>query len=662
MTLLTLQHKAPARTCATVFTPCALPGDPPHVTPTDAAPGADTGTHSATAGELSRLLFDRDERERVHGPWRNLIADEAFRARPGLSVAERTALSYERLRLVNQTVDSAEELADDPRRLAALIEWSAVVDSGLGTLSAIHYNLFLGSLLDHDSRHRDLSAFHTLDRTGTFLCTEVEHGNDAAALETTATLDPTTGGFTLHTPTPGAGKFMPNTSPIGGPKSALVAARLLIDGRDEGIFLFLVPLSDEHGTLPGIRVQPLPERGGTPVDHCLTTFDHVRLPRTALLQGAHGRLDDDDHLHSTLGNRRKRFLSSIGRVTLGKLCMSGAAVGVSRTALAIAVRYAHTRHISGPKAGQRIPLAAHRSHSGRLLYALATTYAMTFLHRTALTAWTDHAPADQAAAERLVAITKAWTTWQARDIVTESRERCGARGLFTANRLTEIMTDLEGTITAEGDNLVIWLKAAAEMIFGHEPAPHLTVQTDERPLTDPYFLRDLLAHTETIWQQRARTALRQGPAKDPVTRWNNTSAPALNMVSAHATLQAADAFLAAIEHTEDPGTRQLLNRLCQLFLLKELIPHTGDLLAANHLTPQHLHALHTTIDTLIHQLTPHMRTLVDAFDLPGQVLADIPLLNDTPAWPAADDQSPLTATLPHHPAAPAQQAFHLATP
>lgn len=115
------------------------------------------------------------------------------------------------------------------------------MDGGLCTVASIHYNLFLGSLLDHDVEGRDLSAFTSMKRTGTFLCTELEHGNDVASMETTAVLDRTTNGFVLNTPTPGARKFMPNTSTIGGPKSAVVAARLVIDGRDQGVFLFLTP-------------------------------------------------------------------------------------------------------------------------------------------------------------------------------------------------------------------------------------------------------------------------------------------------------------------------------------------------------------------------------------------------------------------------------------
>lgn len=610
------------------------------------------------ADELARLLFEGADRERVHGAWRRLVSGEEFAYRADLPPQERTALSYERLRLLNEAAGDPVELATDPYRLAALHEWTGPVDGGLTTLASIHYNLFLGSVLDHDGgRSRDLSAFTSLQQTGTFLCTELEHGNDVASMETVAVFDRATGGFHLTTPTDGAQKFMPNTSLAGGPKTAVVAARLVVDGEDRGTFLFLTPLSDESGHLPGVRVRPLPQRTGTPVDHCLTAFDGVWLPRTALLEAGHGRLSADGTLTSTLGNRRKRLLRSINRVTMGKLCMSAGTLGMSRAALTITVRYAYGRFLAGPKAGERIPLAAHRSHHGRLLHALASAYAMTFLHRSTVRRFAARTEEDRAEVEREVAVAKGWITWQARAITIECRERCGAQGLFPANGLADLPLNIEGGITAEGDNLVIWVKAAAEMVFGHQvtrpqnrtdglgdtgnagpggsggPGPGGSDSPDpagsggpgEHELTELPFLRDLLAEVEGIWQDRARTALREGPSGDPVGRWNATSDAALEMVSAHARLRAADAFLAAVALTTDSRADHLMRNLCRLFLLKQLGEHTGDLLAEGRLTADHVRALPKAVDTVMADLAPHLMTLVDAFDLPAEVLSSIPI-------------------------------------
>ncbi|MGW1161896.1 hypothetical protein ACWD48_27580 [Streptomyces sp. NPDC002519] len=64
------------------------------------------------AGELARLLFEGPHRERRHGVWRRTISGPAFSYRPGLPPAERAALSYDRLRLLD-------DVLDDPGRFAA---------------------------------------------------------------------------------------------------------------------------------------------------------------------------------------------------------------------------------------------------------------------------------------------------------------------------------------------------------------------------------------------------------------------------------------------------------------------------------------------------------------------------------------------------------------
>ncbi|MFE9769984.1 acyl-CoA dehydrogenase [Streptomyces sp. NPDC005808] len=631
---------------------------------------------TALADTLTEALFeDGPDGVQVHAHWREAVSAELFRYRPEADVEERWQLAYGRLRALNDELPlPAEQLADDPRRLAALHEWAAVVDGATATVAGIHYNLFLGSLLDDDvSAPRDLTDFASLTRTGTFLCTERGHGNDAAALETVARYDRERDEFVLHTPHEGAAKYMPNTSPAGGPKTAVVAARLLMDDQDEaavreragirrqgtlqdqdqdpdrdrdrdqapvqtqraprdhGVFLFLTPLTDRLGPLPGVTVTGLPERIGSPVDHCVTSFDHVRLPRTALVQGAHGQLLPDGTFTSTVGSPRKRFLHAISRVTVGKLCMSASALGGCRAALTTAVRYAHLRRISGPVAGQRVPLAAHRSHHARLLERVATAYAMTFLHRTVTDRWITHAPEERAAAERLVAVTKGWITWQTRDITIESRERCGARALFPVNGLAEYPANTEGAITAEGDNLAIWCKAGAEMIFGHELAAEPAEATGEESLTDPAFLRRAVTAAERQWHQAARRDLRRGDGGDALGRWNNASAAALDLVETYAIGQAADAFLSAIARVTEPPARAVLTDLCALFLLGHVKRLSGPLLIERALTPDQVRSVPQTLHDLTARLAPHLLVLAEAFDVPEKHLASLPMLTDIPA-------------------------------
>lgn len=573
---------------------------------------------------LTAVLFGPNFRQE-HGFWRRLLTTEPFRRPGGGTPDERLALSYHRLRILNNALDSGAQLAADPRALAALHEWLGPVDPALTTVAGIHYNLFLGSLLDHDAdTRRDVSDFLALRRVGTFLCTEVAHGNDAAAIETTATYDRERDGFVLHTPHAGAQKFMPNTSPAGGPKSGVVAARLLADGADHGVFLFLAPLTDAHRALPGVRVRRLPARMGSPVDHCLTSFDHCFVPRDALLSGQHGRIGDDGRFHSEVPNRRRRFLASIGRVTPGKLSMSACAVGSARVTLAIAVRYAGHRMISGSRAARRIPVYAHRTHHAPLAGAMATVYAMSLLHRRALDGWESASGTDRGEAERLVAVAKGWITWQARDVIVECRERCGAQGLLENNGMTELITGIEGAITAEGDNLAVHAKAAAEMLFS---AVDRDTADGDGPgdLDDPAFLGRLFAAVEDLWFTRARTRMSAAPPGDPLGRWNAASSAALRGVEAYAYRQADEAYAEAVATLPDGAAREQLTELRRLFALRWIARNSGDLLASGRLTADQVAFLPDAVEEATVVVAGHTPALVATFALPERLMSDWPI-------------------------------------
>ncbi|WP_449349853.1 acyl-CoA dehydrogenase family protein [Streptomyces shaanxiensis] len=575
---------------------------------------------------LRHLLFDAQAE--IHEPWRRLFGSDVFAHHEGLTHEERIKLSYQRLRSVNAAVPDPQALARDPVALSALHEWAGVVDPGMTTIASIHYNLFLGSLLEHDRDGRDLGPWLRMERVGTFLCTEQAHGNDAPQLETTATLDRATGGFVLTTPTRGARKWMPNTSAIGGPKDAVVAARLMIDGKSQGVFLFLTPLTDAHGRhLPGVEVESLPQTASSPVDHCATSFHGVRLPRTALLQGDHGRLTPEGELVSNLGSPRKRFLRSIGRVTMGKLCMSAYSLGVTRHALAVAVRHAHQRVTSGMTSGQRVPLFSHRTHHAPLVEALATTYAATLLQRGVVRRWARAAEGEREEAERLVAVAKGWITWQARSVMTECRERCGAQGLLLSNGIAGQLAANEGTITAEGDNTVIWVKAAGEMLLGgFTPRPPSETPPAARTLHDPEYLHDLMGDLERVRHERARGRLRAKRVGSSLDRWNGASSAALSLVDAHVHRLAAQELLAAAGRAADPRAGLLLDHLHRLFALRYVAANSGELLAHERLTAEQVRYLPEVLEATVAALAPHALTLVDAFSVLEEVTAQHPML------------------------------------
>ncbi len=222
--------------------------------------------------------------------------------------------------------------------------------------------------------------------------------------------------------------------------------------------------------------------------------------------------------------------------------------------------------------------------------------------------------------------------------MTECRERCGAQGLLSANRIVDLITPIESTITAEGDNLVIWTKAAADMLTGRGYAPPAAPAARSGPRTDRALLLDLLVRHELHCLHHARGRLNL-PSTDPMDRWNHVVNPALVLVDAYATRRAAQAFLAAADSIADDATRQVLERLFRLFVLQRLAPHTGQLLADGHLTAGAVRDLAPAVDRLGAALAPHGLALVSAFAVPDVLLQapiateDYTAAYDDPAGP-----------------------------
>ncbi|MGQ4477844.1 acyl-CoA dehydrogenase [Streptomyces sp. SAS_276] len=90
--------------------------------------------------------------------------------------------------------------------------------------------------------------------------------------------------------------------------------------------------------------------------------------------------------------------------------------------------------------------------------------------------------------------------------------------------------------------------------------------------------------------------------------------------------QAADAFTAACTQATDPGTHTVLEDLRTLFLLERLAPLSGLLLAEHVLTAEQVRSLPDTLRDLTTRLAPHLAALTEAFDVPEERLASLPML------------------------------------
>src|SRR5207302_8091149 len=113
------------------------------------------------------------------------------------------------------------------------------------------------------------------------------------------------------------------------------------------------------------------------VDHGRIWFDHVRVPRDALLN-RYGEVGPDGRYSSSIDSSNRRFFTMLGNLVQGRVCIAGASVTAAKKALTIAVRHGLHRTQFGPPGEDEVVILDYRAHQRRLMPLLAKTYALHF--------------------------------------------------------------------------------------------------------------------------------------------------------------------------------------------------------------------------------------------------------------------------------------------
>jgi len=174
----------------------------------------------------------------------------------------------------------------------------------------VQSGLFGGSVLNlGGERHAHLLApISKLELAGCFCMTELLHGSNVKGLQTTATYDPKTEEFVVHTPNKGAIKWWIGNAALSG-QIGTVFARLIAQGKDHGVHAFLVPLRDlkTHELCPGVIIGDCGDKNGLHgVDNGFIAFNQVRIPRVNLLNRFADVLPDGTYT-SPIPSENKRF-------------------------------------------------------------------------------------------------------------------------------------------------------------------------------------------------------------------------------------------------------------------------------------------------------------------------------------------------------------------
>ena len=289
----------------------------------------------------------------------------------------------------------------------------------------------------------------------TYAQTEMGHGTNLRALETTATFDPQRDQFVLHSPTTTATKWWPGN--LGKSANfAVVIAQLYSQGQCRGPHPFWVQLRDldTHEPLPGITIGDIgPKLGTASNDNGFLRFNNFRIPRRHMLMKHAKVLPSGEYvppLHAKVGYTSMMYVRS--------MMIYGHSIYLAQ-AVTIAIRYSCVRRQGQirPGAGE-VKVLDYQTQQYRLFPALARVFAIAFtglyIRNMYFSVMGDINAGDASLLADLHSLgsgLKSLTSWQITQGIEQCRLACGGHGYSEASGLPSLYTMVAGSESSPSD-------------------------------------------------------------------------------------------------------------------------------------------------------------------------------------------------------------------
>ncbi|GAW04591.1 acyl- oxidase [Lentinula edodes] len=337
---------------------------------------------------------------------------------------------------------------------------------------------------------------------GCYLQTELGHGSNVAALETTASYIPQTKEFEIHSPTLTSSKWWIGALGKTATHGVVQAQLILPGGLNMGPHLFFVQLRslDTHELLPGIiagDIGPKSFHGFAATDNGFARFFHIRIPKEHMLSKFAQVTDDGKYVqppHTKISYGGMLYIRS-GMVTTAGWVTAKAAV--------IAIRYATVRRqgTRGPD-GLEKQVITYPSLHIRLLPILARAYVFIGLGRALSQSFQTMVQRLSGGDTSLLAEMHATTsglkilcTTSSVQDMENARRSMGGHGYSAFSGIGRLYADVIPSVTYEGENFVLdqqVVRAALKAfhsLFGTEGKGRPSPSTVRGLTASSYYLR-----------------------------------------------------------------------------------------------------------------------------------------------------------------------------